>query len=697
MTAIATTDDSATDCEIRPFANTLWFAWVVVAMFNCGLSIAVTLWVGSLQPRGNGLAVALGLGMLLLFLHALLVPVTATAQWLVLRRALRDLGWWIWFAACAFGALMAFIDAYYGSLSAPPSASPAAAAVIRFLLTLATGTATAFATTMALAWAARGWPRAFFVCAILAVVVSAPLHVVQMFFATPGPTRSALVAWIAALLRDSATVLREREFIFLQFNLAWLIPDLRSAVVGMEIGLKMTAVAVSAVITGYGLRLVCEPAATAPVERPRGERLRNRQALAIVGAVAGVLLLFANRDISYRDQAPPYDVSTGRPILAFDFEVPFEGPAVHSIMATAWSSDGRFVTVAYSNGLLRRIDLAQKRVDQEITLEPEGVSLALSPDGRALAVIQNNKFHNTPEGRRTFVQGSLLLLDAASLHETARRSMTDGGCRFTSTPKMMFRADGISLWVGCLNNSADDSARPVAIRLGIPDLASAGLVRIDPTLAREGNETSVLPWKFLSGSRDILIVQEATGERVTRVDQVEDPSRRRMAARIVDLDAGIDMAPPFEMPRDGAMLYTMPESRLARDGKRLVMTADPVVPPSRKSDVTDAQLDAATVTRIYDLETGQLTNEPSQQRSSGFWYRHLGVNAGLLIDARGFYVGANAQRRSARIIVVDETTGVELQRIESVGQAPSVVSPDGRWLMMRKRENPTLRFYHVQD
>jgi hypothetical protein len=144
-------------------------------------------------------------------------------------------------------------------------------------------------------------------------------------------------------------------------------------------------------------------------------------------------------------------------------------------------------------------------------------------------------------------------------------------------------------------------------------------------------------------------------------------------------------------------MHLMPDGRLSRDGKRLILASGAVVPPARMREVTEAQLAAAEVTRVYDLESGQLTGEPSPLRSATALYRRLGTNVGLLIDARGIFVAAYPQRRSGRIVVVDASTGTELQRIESVGQAASEVSPDARWLIMRKRDSVTLRFFRVQE
>jgi hypothetical protein len=203
--------------ERRTFTGALWLSWIAA-----GVNALPSGWY--VTAPENYIDDAFGNILILLLLRALVVPIAATVQWLVLRRSLPDLLWGIWLLASGMAAatkLLVFLVA----------ASSAARSPLGWA-TVLIGTSTAEAVVLAfgLGWGAGRWPTEFIVCSALAAAVTFPLD-------------AEVLDGIHAL----PTWLRLYRF------------DPLMQLVAVETPLRLTAGVVTAAITGYGLRRLCQP------------------------------------------------------------------------------------------------------------------------------------------------------------------------------------------------------------------------------------------------------------------------------------------------------------------------------------------------------------------------------------------------------------------------------------------------------
>jgi hypothetical protein len=229
---------TAVALDPEPFAGKLWLCWIAAALFNESLSTLAWAWYVS-APEDN-VGDAFGNGLLFLCFKALIVPVAATTQWWVLRRALPRLPWAWWLAVAVVAAVTTL-------LILSESGSPTTNGIIsRIWLSFAWGvpfvtfasgvflvvSATAQAILLALfalSWAAERWPIAFIICSMLAAIVTAPLYVAAEH-------ASLLERW---LLRVSDP----------------------QAMLAVQASLRLAAAAVDGAFTGCGLWLLCRPPA----------------------------------------------------------------------------------------------------------------------------------------------------------------------------------------------------------------------------------------------------------------------------------------------------------------------------------------------------------------------------------------------------------------------------------------------------
>jgi hypothetical protein len=198
-----------------------------------------------------------------------------------------------------------------------------------------------------------------------------------------------------------------------------------------------------------------------------------RKAAAVLIPLLTIFLTSCSSGVIAPGTAEP---SQGEPVLAFDFESlagsPPEGFKSVQLRDWAWSSDGRYFYASFDNGILRRIELGQRRVEAEVTSARSLSHIALSTDGHYLAGLQRAEFSFSPEGRFTLgdiprqkfelrSESDLVLLDAQSLAEIARRPERGEQCALLYT--LAFNRDGSSLWVGCYANDTGAPSEPVAV------------------------------------------------------------------------------------------------------------------------------------------------------------------------------------------------------------------------------------------
>jgi hypothetical protein len=192
----------------------------VAAIFSEALNIRAETWYSNLYE--DAVDDAFGNALLLLDIKSIIVPIAATAQWLVLRKALPELSWGLWLLAAGAAALsMVLTFLLWGSFA---SGLPTAFAFATWLVLSAAANAIVLA--FALGWGAGQWPRAFVYCSVLAAVVTAPLYLAVEFSSLipRGPSSLNVVGH-------------------------------ETGMITLNLSLKLAAVALGASISGYGLRL----------------------------------------------------------------------------------------------------------------------------------------------------------------------------------------------------------------------------------------------------------------------------------------------------------------------------------------------------------------------------------------------------------------------------------------------------------
>jgi hypothetical protein len=213
--------DPASAWECKPFTATLWLFWIAVAVLDESLHGAALVRDARLLAHENTVDDAFAAGLQLVELYALIVPITATAQWLVLRRAVPRLSGGLWLAAAGIGAVATFLIllATASLERGPPAlmlscvASTAAVASIVSLFALGPGVGR--------------WPTAFVVSSILASIATAPLYAAAEF-----PMQVLPSQWVAS---DA------------------------EAMLATKVLLRLAAGALGGAITGTGLSLLCRP------------------------------------------------------------------------------------------------------------------------------------------------------------------------------------------------------------------------------------------------------------------------------------------------------------------------------------------------------------------------------------------------------------------------------------------------------
>jgi hypothetical protein len=156
----------------------------------------------------------------------------------------------------------------------------------------------------------------------------------------------------------------------------------------------------------------------------------------------------------------PQEVSTGRPVLAFESAVDLDFNATRAI----FSPDGRLLL----DGLnlpaaeVRLLDVASGRLLDPPLYSGPIHDAAWSPDGAFIALSGRKR---AAAGRAVPV-GAIRLYDAGTLKAVGRISAADIGCTLGLLEGMAFTADSRSLWVLCAQ--ADKTAR--AMRLSVPGL-----------------------------------------------------------------------------------------------------------------------------------------------------------------------------------------------------------------------------------
>jgi hypothetical protein len=210
--------------ERKPFTATLWLFWIVAAVLDESLHLVALARNARLLAHENTVDDAFVAAIQFVELYALIVPITATAQWLVLRRALPRLSGGLWLAAAGGGA-GATLFIFLASASWPGAPAWLLACVA------SAAVAAAIASLFALRPAVGRWPTAFIVASVLAAAVTAPLYAVADASFQLLPPQ-----WVGGAL-DAQTLL------------------------AIRVPLRLAAGALAGALTGAGLRRLCRPTA----------------------------------------------------------------------------------------------------------------------------------------------------------------------------------------------------------------------------------------------------------------------------------------------------------------------------------------------------------------------------------------------------------------------------------------------------
>jgi hypothetical protein len=216
--------DPASDPERKAFTGTLWLLWIAVAVLDESLHLAALAHNERLLAHENSVDDAFAAAVQLLEFYALIVPITATTQWLVLRRALPGLDVGMWLGAAGIGTVAAFFI-FLASASWPGAPGYVLGCVA------STAVAASISSLFALGPAAGRWPTAFVVSSIFAAAVAAPFYA-----AAEHPLRFLPSHWIGSTLNAQT-------------------------VFAVKVPLRLTAGALMGAITGTGLWLLCRPTA----------------------------------------------------------------------------------------------------------------------------------------------------------------------------------------------------------------------------------------------------------------------------------------------------------------------------------------------------------------------------------------------------------------------------------------------------
>ena len=649
----------------RPFTAGFWLLWVGAAALNEALL--------------DGAMSLLDADLTAIVIFPVLGPLAVTLEWLVLRPVLPRLSWWCWFFANAAGGMMTLFDWIAVMLSG--SSMTAGAAVEVIVMTLTMGAIGGAILAVTLQAAVGRFPRAFLACSIVAAFV-VPLDVAI----EQGPIHAALSS-VAEDLSPLADWLREREFLFLPVRPIALLPDSHTLLVTAQALGRILANALAGAITGFGLWRLCRPARADRIARRDPARLARR-GLLVLAPVVGLCLLFANRALPSLDHPPETEISTGVPIVGFAFEsaAPTSDRGWSSLRAVAWSRDSRYAAAVYGDGTVRRLDVERQQAITEARLVPPPVALAFAADSRYLAAWLGN-------GPGT--DSAIVLLDGRTLVELARASSEINGCRLL--PEMMFGSDG-ALWVGCDYSGTGFFGKPLAIKLSVPGLAPDDVLHAQTLRGRDGSATSIALQGFFRGARDILVAEEQTGPPSDGSGDVRQKEATTQFLRVFDLSTGQDLVSPVELSRDG-FNHTLQKAFLWSGGGKLTVPISWWRAAGGGAATVAERQPALLPYWIIDLRAASAASDDGRAGRPGGVIGVGQLRMPQRIEPFGLVVGTINQQRAGRIVVLDERSGIERQRIETVSQLIQSVSPDGRWLVgerLGRRDYGALRFYRVR-
>ena len=508
---------------------------------------------------------------------------------------------------------------------------------------------------LVLGWLARRRSRAFLVATVAGACAAVLLHKLYSSFVyldvrslyEPFDTTRAQAPW-SALAQPLATL----------------------AVFGM----------IQGAISGFGLVRMFAPAAEAPAE---AGRFGARMALRVFGLVALVLIAahlahYAMGPFGYRagfpnvrrlvSSAPESDRATGAPILGLTRRITLPAPVRYVVP----SPDGRTVLLLASARSIQ--DQAVIRLDAQtgafaptpLIADGSARSIVFSPDGRYVAINQEGR----RRGERDYHFGRIRLFATDGFAELTDDWAAEQDCAFSL--HMAFSDDGRDLWVLC-ESSRDRPQDLLAVKLAVPSLAVVER-RLPSSAPGELASTSTIvagPSGVFVGGYDL---RDFGGHlSVTDVTTATRP-----------LLASLDMAQAVP----GSPGFGFCGLHLSQDAA--LVTLAHCMPPIRFKGDLSAQKGQF---RTFRTRTGELVADfgrqtPGQDR----------VTWTVAFDrAHGRFagIGTTPASKTGALVVWDQATGRELQRIETAAYRSGAFSADGRWLLLVGRDEDALYVYRA--
>jgi hypothetical protein len=370
--------------------------------------------------------------------------------------------------------------------------------------------------------------------------------------------------------------------------------------------------------------------------------------------------------------APSQDRSHGETVLTYSHDIAIP---IARMPAVAIAPDGQSAIVRTVDHTLMQVDLATGRGVRPLAgaLAPlERHVIVWSPDGRYLALRSNGAEVSVANSRYKRHQSRVRLYALPDLTLAGEFSNSEGACfdAYTREP-MLFFNDSKSLWLVCGQGTAPKSDDPMAIRLDVPAMQVLDVRRYGEGaesgeiggLERIGD--SVWAWQFTSGGKPFR-VRDLTHER-----------------EIVTV--------PMPTELIGKMTEQTGQSQVDEKTIQLNFCG---APPGASPDAGPASWICRTLT--FDTRTGALLDSidkgdrripnPPVSLPKGTLFGH-----GLRIES--FW---HDDSKTGELVVRDNATGRDRQRIVSIAQRPLQMSRDGRWLITLAVNGSGLRLYRVQ-